>query len=175
MKKLWALFFYCTCATLHGTDYHVSLINLENGGFKFFVLHGSKTGHVKGVFGKNEQKTWLLPEPEMTVTFPGYLHHFFKSYGIVTFAIGGFFVKIESDRSVFLWGADPKKDRVYIYTNTNFGKQFRLDCKGVKAPVFFRTNGQNYEWIDTKKYDIPSPEIAGKDYRIPNIDGKKKK
>ena len=149
--KFSAILFCLGCASLHAEDYYVSLMRKGDGAFKFFVMQGSETGFVEGVFEKKGQKPWLFPEPKMNVTISGSLHHFFKSYGIVTFAINDFYVKIESDRSVFLWGAD-SDDRVYLFTNTKFREGFRLDFKNVKAPVYCRTKSGSYKWVETDQY-----------------------
>lgn len=157
------ILFCLGCASLHAEDYYVSLMRKGDGAFKFFVMQGSETGFVEGVFEKKGQKPWLFPEPKMNVTISGSLHHFFKSYGIVTFAINDFYVKIESDRSVFLWGAD-SNDRIYLFTNTKFREGFRLDFKNVKAPVYCRTKSGNYKWVETDEYNGRSTENNTKHY-----------
>ena len=129
------------CSSLRAEDYHLMFCHTEDGGFKFFVMQSSKSGYLQGFFRKNTHP-FLPPKSELSGTTIAYLHHFFQSDGIVTFAIQELYFKIESDRTVFLWGG-AEEDRIWVYIDGKL-KGLRLDCRNVKGTVFYRVNGQKF-------------------------------
>jgi hypothetical protein len=146
------ILFYVGCFLLRAEDYSLSFLQTD-GGFEFFAMQSSKTGHVHGKFPRH-QKPYLLPKPELSVTldldFFGKtpVHHLYTCFGFATFALNGLFFKIESDRTVSLWGGNAY-DRVFIYNKNNLN--LRLAFEHFKGSVWCRLKGEDFKQIIIKK------------------------
>lgn len=130
---------YIGCFLSRAKSYHLSFVQID-GGFRFCMMEGTETGDVRGFFRK-PQKPYLLPEPEVSVTLgldlagKSPVHHLYSASEIVTFGINRLFFKIESDRTITLWGGD-KDDCVWIYNRDNLN--LRLACEHFSGVVMYR-------------------------------------
>jgi len=142
------------CFHCRAEGYHLSFGQID-GGFEFFAMQSSETGHVHGKFPR-QQKLYLLPKPEMSVTLGLDLfgktpvHHLYTCFGFATFALNELFFKIESDRTVTLWGGGAG-DRVFIYNKNNL--TLRLACEHFNGTVFYRLKSEEWKPIIIKPFN----------------------
>lgn len=152
---IFVILFCFACFGCYAENYHLSFLQTD-GGFEFFMMQSSETGHVHGKFPK-QQKPWLDPKPEISVTLGMDLfgrtpvHHLYPAFGLVTFAIKALFFKIESDRTVSIWGGEPN-DRVWIYNRDNLN--LRLACECFRGSVWYRlSENEGWKQIVIKKFN----------------------
>ncbi len=152
---IFIILLHAVCVSLHAEDYNLSFVQTDDG-FKFFVMQSSETGHVGGRFGR-QQKPYLRPEPEMSVTLG--LDLFGKTprvsrvccaSDLAAFKINELFFKIESDRTVTLWGGEAN-DRVFVYNKNNLN--LRLACEHFNGSVWYRLKGEDFKQIVIKKFN----------------------
>ena len=151
---IFIILFYIGCFWSHAEDYHLSFVQTDDG-FKFFVMQSSETGHIRGRFPR-QQKPYLLPKPEMSVTLgldpfgKSPVHHLVPTEGLAVFAINNLFFNIESDRTVTLWGGNAD-DRVFIYNKNNLN--LRLVRENFNGSVFYRLNDEEFKKISVKPFN----------------------
>ena len=143
------------CFRCRAEDYSLSFLQID-GGFEFFAMQSSETGHVGVLFGK-QQKPYLLPEPKISVTLgmdsfgsTSRVSHVCCAFGLVVFEINELFFKIESDRTVTLWGGNAD-DRVFIYNKNNLN--LRLVRENFNGSVFYRLNDEEFKKISVKPFN----------------------
>ena len=151
---IFIILFYIGCFWSHAEDYHLSFVQTDDG-FKFFVMQSSETGHIRGRFPR-QQKPYLLPKPEMSVTLgldpfgKSPVHHLVPTEGLAVFAINNLFFNIESDRTVTLWGGNAD-DRIFVYNKNNLN--LKLACEYFKGSVFYRLKGEEWKQIVIKPFN----------------------
>lgn len=151
---VFVILLYVCCFLLRAEDYRLSFLQTD-GGFTFFAMQSSETGHIRGRFPR-QQKPYLLPQPEMSVTLgldpfgKSPVHHLVSTEGLAVFAINNLFFNIESDRTVTLWGGNAD-DRVFIYNKNNLN--LRLVRENFNGSVFCRLNDEEFKKISVKPFN----------------------